>query len=87
MASYKIALKGSAEHDLRKIDQKFIKKIIDAIETLTESPFLNQSRKLTNTEASFRLRIGEYRIIYQVDMVDRIITVSHIRHRKDAYRK
>jgi mRNA interferase RelE/StbE len=67
MASYKIALKGSAEHDLRKIDKQSIKKIIGVIETLAEDPFPNQSRKLTNTEASYRLRIGGYRAIYQVD--------------------
>jgi mRNA interferase RelE/StbE len=59
MASYKIALKGSAEHELRKIDKQIIKKIIGVIETLAEDPFPNQCRKLTNTESSYRLRIGE----------------------------
>ena len=75
MALYKINWKSSSEHDLRKIDKQYIPRILDAIESLAHNPFPSQSKKLKDSESGFRLRIGDYRIIY------------HLRHRKDAYRR
>lgn len=87
MGSFKIDPKRSLEHDLRKIDRQFIPKILDAIESLSENPFPTQSRKMKGTELSYRLRVGDYRIIYQVNIVNNIVTIYHVRHRKDAYRR
>lgn len=87
MGSFKIELKRSVEHDLRKIDRQFILKILDGIENLSENPFALQSRKMKGAETSYRLRIGDYRVIYQVNTIEKIVTVYHVRHRKDAYKK
>lgn len=64
MGLSKIILKGSSEHDLQKIDRQYIPKILDAIESLAENPFPVQSRKMKGSESSYRLRIGDYRVIY-----------------------
>ena len=87
MALFKINWKTSSERDLRKIDKQFIPRIVDAIESLANNPFPSQSKKLKDTESSFRLRIGDYRIIYQVDSQKKEIIIYHLRHRKDAYRR
>ena len=87
MALFKINWKSSSERDLRKIDKKYIPRIVDAIESLANNPFPSQSKKLKDSESSFRLRIGDYRIIYQVDSEKKEIIVYHLRHRKDAYRR
>ncbi len=87
MALFEIELSGSSEKDLRKIDRKSIPRILEAIESLSENPFPVLSRKLTDTEASYRLKIGDYRLIYQVDTTKKVIIVSYIRHRKDAYKR
>ena len=50
MGLFKIDLKGSLEHDLRKIDRQFIPKILEAIENLSENPFPVQSRKMKGSE-------------------------------------
>jgi mRNA interferase RelE/StbE len=87
MGSFRIDPKRSLEHDLGKIDRQFIPKILDSIESLSENPFPIQSRKMKGSESSYRLRVGDYRVIYQVNTVEKVITVYHVRHRKDAYKK
>ena len=87
MGLFKIDLKGSVEHDLRKLDRRLIPKLIEAIGTLSENPFPVQSKKMRGSEASYRLKVGDYRMIYQVDTESKIVTVYHVRHRKDIYRK
>jgi mRNA interferase RelE/StbE len=86
MGLYEIALKGRIESDLRKIDRQYITKILDAIGSLAKNPFPVQSRKLRNSESSYRLRVGEYRAIYRVDMENKVVTIYHVGHRKDAYK-
>jgi len=86
MDSFKIKWKSSSERDLKKIDRQYILKILKAAESLTENPFPVQSRKLKDSESSYRLKIADYRVIYQVDSPKKVITIFHIRHRKDAYR-
>jgi len=87
MASFEILWKSSSEHDLRKIAHQYIPQIIKAVEGLSEDPFPNNCRKLRESESSYRIRIGDYRVIYQVDSQSKVVTIFHVRHRKEAYRK
>ena len=87
MASYKIQWKHSAEKELRGIDRQLISRILSAIESLAVEPYPTQHRKLQGSESSFRIRIGDYRVIYQVDTENKVILIYHVRHRKDIYRK
>ncbi|HEC97416.1 MAG TPA: type II toxin-antitoxin system RelE/ParE family toxin [Nitrospirae bacterium] len=87
MASYEIRWKHSAEKDLRGIDRQFISRILKAIDALSDESFPSQHRKLHGSEASYRIRIGDHRVIYQIDLESRIIVIYHVRHRKDIYRK
>lgn len=87
MGSYKIEWKRSAEKELRAIDKQHIPKIIEAVESLATDPFPSQSRKLRDVEKSYRIRVGNYRVVYQVDVEEGIVTIYHIRHRKDIYRQ
>lgn len=86
MGLFKIDLKGSTEHDLKRIDRQYIPRIFKAIENLARDPFPVQSKKLKDTEKSYRLRIGNYRVIYQVNQENNNIVVYHIRHRKEIYK-
>jgi len=87
MASYKIEWKRSAEKDLRKIERFRIPPIMEAVEVLGDDPFPAGCRKLQGTEQQFRIRVGDYRVIFEVDSQRRVVSIYHIRHRKDAYRK
>jgi mRNA interferase RelE/StbE len=87
MASYEIQWKRSAEKDLKGINKQYIPRILKAIETLSDNPFPSHHRKLHGAESSYRMRIGDYRVIYQVDLKNKLIIIYHLRHRKEVYRK
>jgi len=87
MDSYKICWKRFAEKDLRSIDKQHIPRLIESVESLSEDPFPVQHRKLYGTNISYRTRVGDYRIVYQIDSKRKLSTVYHIRHRKDIYRR
>lgn len=86
MASYKVELKKSVEKDLRKIDSKFIPKIISAIQNLAEEPRPAASRPLVGSQRTYRVRVGDYRIVYLIDDDAALIEVQRVRHRKDVYK-
>jgi len=84
--AYSIRIKKSVEKDIRKIDKNSIVRIMEAIQSLEENPRPRQSLKLRDTESTYRLRVGEYRVIYQVDDKVKEVVIFHIRHRKNVYR-
>ncbi|MBF0566468.1 MAG: type II toxin-antitoxin system RelE/ParE family toxin [Nitrospirae bacterium] len=85
MIYYEIEWKPSAEQDLKSIDKQYIVKIIHSISNLANNPFPPQYRKLRDVENTYRIRIGVYRVIYQIDLRNKNIVVCRIRHRKNAY--
>ena len=87
MDSYEIRWKNSAEQDLRKISSQQIPRIVKAIELLVDNPFLPQHRKLRGSERDYRIRVGDYRVIYQVETKTKVIVIYHVRHSREAYRK
>jgi mRNA interferase RelE/StbE len=86
MDSYEIRLKSSAERDLRNIDRQYIPRIINTIESLAVDPFSSQTRKIRGSERIYRIRVGDYRVVYEIDTKTKIVTIFHILHRKEAYR-
>lgn len=87
MGLYKILWKRSAEKDLRKIETRSIRRIINKIEILSETPHPPQSIKIKNSEDSYRLRIGNYRVIYQVDTKQKAVIIYYVRLRGEAYER
>jgi len=86
MASYRLLLKPSVQKDLRSLPKGTIQRLIARIEALAEEPVPRQSVKLTGAEHLYRIRVGDYRIIYGVDHDTQLVTVHYVRHRKEAYR-
>lgn len=66
MASYKIEISASAEKALKKIPKKDLKKVVETIQTLSIVPYPQGCRKLSGEDYVFRVRQGNYRIIYEV---------------------
>ncbi len=67
MDNYKLSWKPSVEKDLKRINKSFIPRIIREAERLCLDPHPADSKKLRDTQGTYRKRIGDYRIIYQVD--------------------
>ena len=87
MAYYKVILKPSIEKDLRVIPKLFNRKIIECIESLGKEPFPRQSIKLSKAEHLYRIRIGDYRIVYEVNKNSKLIIINYIRHRSQVYKR
>jgi len=80
-----IQFKASVKKDLKNIPNKIIKSIFLKIIALQENPHPSEARKLMGTENVYRIRVGDYRIIYDFNKKKSIITVLYIRHRKTVY--
>ena len=87
MASFQIDFKRSVERDLRKIRPDLISNLLEEIEALANDPFPRRSLKLSGAERTYRLRVGTYRVIYEVDPGTETIIIHYIRHRREAYRR
>ena len=87
MGAFRIEVKRSVEKDLGKLSQDALARISERIATLAKNPFSYQVRKLEGTDTLYRVRVGDYRIIYSVDLKQRLVIVQTVRHRKDAYRR
>jgi mRNA interferase RelE/StbE len=85
MGKYRVELKKSVLKDFDSIPKKDLQRIILAIESLTDDPRPPQSRKLSGLE-QYRLRQGNYRILYSIKDDLLIVFVVAVGHRKEIYR-
>jgi len=86
MGSYKLCWKESVQKDFRRLPSKIISRVIKKVETLPANPMPIDSKKLKDTDHTYRARIGDYRIIYQINSSDKEIVICRVRHRKDVYK-
>ena len=86
MATHRVLLKPSVEKDLRPLPKSVVARIIKRIGDLGDDPFPDQSIKLAGTEQLYRIRIGDYRVVYGVDKATRQVIVHYVRHRREVYR-
>ena len=87
MASYSIEWKPSARKELKKLAKVEIPRILAAVEALVANPTPVGSKKLRGSEYTYRIRVGDYRIVYSVYSNLLIIEIVRIGHRKDIYRR
>ena len=85
MAKYKIAIKKSAAKELEDIPQMDLRKIIKRIRALADNPRPPASQKLS-VQQRYRVRQGDYRIVYSIDDANHIVDIFKIGHRREIYR-
>lgn len=83
---YTILVERYAQKQIIKLDKKLIPVIKTAIAELSDNPRPFGYKKLKGEEA-YRIRVGDYRIIYEIDDNIILITVVSVGHRKDVYKK
>lgn len=86
MASYRIDWRSSARRELRRLPTNVIARVIETITALGEAPRPDGCRKLTGSERTFRIRVGKYRVVYEVQDDRLVVLIIRVRHRRDAYR-
>jgi len=85
MAAYKLFFKKSVQKDFDSIPKKDLKRILSRIESLSEDLRPKDCEKLTGQER-YRLRQGQYRIVYSIQDDELTVWVVKVGHRKDIYR-
>ncbi len=83
---FEIEYTKAARKDLRKLDQVPRARIGEAIDSLASDPHPPGSRKMIGSEALFRIRVGDYRVIYEVRNEVLTIFIIKIGHRQNIYR-
>jgi len=86
MAEYRIEFKPSAIKDLRALPSVVQARILKSIEALKQNPLPKGAVKLTGSQNLYRIRVGEYRVIYAVEHSMKLILIHYIRHRREVYR-
>ena len=86
MDNYELRWKRSALRELRRLPQATVSKLVALAESLTTNPYPNGCRKLSGTEHTYRVRAGDYRLVYQVINGQLVVEIVKVGHRKEVYR-
>ena len=84
--AFRIEWKKSTRKDLRKLPAGTVERIVEAVENLAGNPFPHGVEKLSGSEYAYRIRLGDYRIVYEVVTESKLVEIQRVRHRKDVYR-
>lgn len=84
--AFRIESKKSTRKDLRKLPSATVDRIIGAVEGLGENPFPHGVEKLSGSDHAYRIRLGDYRVIYEVVAESKLVEIQRVRRRRDAYR-
>ncbi len=82
---YTIFITSAARKDIRKISQPIRSRIDNRIVELADNPRPAGVKKLVQQDELYRVRVGDYRIIYQINDAVRKVFIARVRHRREAY--
>jgi len=87
VADYRLSIKASAGKELEAItDKPTLTRLVEKIKSLATQPRPSGSEKLAGRPNLYRVRQGNYRVIYSVDDQSRVVDVVKVGHRRDVYR-
>jgi mRNA interferase RelE/StbE len=84
--SYRLAIKPSASRELERLDDQVLHRADEAILKLAENPRPHGAKKLSGVPL-YRIRVGTFRIVYEVNDAQHLVTIVTIGHRREVYRK
>ena len=83
---YRVFLERAAEKDLNRLSSEVHDRVITAIRGLASDPRPPGCRKLAGSKHDWRIRVGDYRVVYEIADEIRIVRVNRVRHRREVYR-
>jgi mRNA interferase RelE/StbE len=84
--AFRVEWKKSTRKDLRKLPPNVVDRVLETVEQLAENPFPVGVEKLAGSEHAYRVRVGDYRVVYEVVTKTKLVEIQRVRHRKDVYR-
>jgi mRNA interferase RelE/StbE len=85
VAEYRVALTTSAERELQRLTGPLVARLMTRLERLAANPRPASCRKLKGGDREWRIRVGDYRIIYEINDRVRTFDVTRIAHRRTVY--
>lgn len=82
---YEILVERRAERDLKGLPAQDFRRIVVAIQALAENPRPPGCRKITGSKSVWRIKVGPYRVVYEIDERSNAIRIMRVRHRRDVY--
>ncbi len=83
---YQVEIVGAAKRQLRKLSKENQRRVLDAIEKLAQNPRPHGYKQLEARENLFRIRVGDYRVIYEIRDAILFVYVLNLGHRREVYR-
>ena len=83
--SYLVQFTTAAARQVKKLPRPARDRVLDAIQDLAEDPRPRNSKKLSGEQAAWRIRVGNYRVIYEVVDSELTVTVVRAAHRREVY--
>ncbi|MGA2683645.1 MAG: type II toxin-antitoxin system RelE/ParE family toxin [Verrucomicrobiota bacterium] len=83
---YRVLLERSAERDLGRLSSEVHDRVVTAIQALMTNPRPPGWRKLVGSKNDWRIRVGDYRVIYEIADAIQVVRVNRVRHRREVYR-
>jgi mRNA interferase RelE/StbE len=84
--SYRVIVKPSAQKDVARLPRAVQRRVLDGLARIEANPRAPGSAKLAGAKAAYRVRVGDWRIVYEIDDGRRIVYVTIIAHRREVYR-
>ncbi len=84
--TYRLVIKPSASKELERLDDQMLRRIDAAILKLMDNPHQQGMKKLTGVPL-YRIRVGSYRVVCEIDEVRKQVIVITIGHRREVYRR
>lgn len=85
--AYRIEFAPAAVRQLRKLDPQARRRIQAAVELLATDPRPSGAKKLVGGEGEWRVRTGDYRVVYEIQDDAHVVLVLAVAHRRDVYRQ
>ncbi|WAC11202.1 type II toxin-antitoxin system RelE family toxin [Dyadobacter pollutisoli] len=82
---YQVVVTTSAQKEIRSLQKSDLKRVITAIGSLAIDPRSSGCKKLVASKNTYRIRIGNYRVLYFIEDSIRIVEISGVKHRREAY--
>ena len=83
---YEVFLERAAERDLKRLSAGDFQRIIPHLKALAQTPRPSGCRKIAGSKNDWRIRVGDYRVLYEIDEKARAVRVMRVRHRREVYR-
>ncbi|HEX4810040.1 MAG TPA: type II toxin-antitoxin system RelE/ParE family toxin [Bryobacteraceae bacterium] len=85
MNSYSVEIKPPARKELEALPDRVLARVVRKLESLAQTPRPPGCKKLKGYKDQWRVRVGEWRVVYLIDDVAKLVSITRIAHRREVY--